>query len=325
MTTATSVVIRCFNEEKHIGRLLTGVLQQTQPPGQIVVVDSGSTDATVSIASRFPVEVQRVEPELFSFGRSLNVGCQAARGDVVVVASAHVYPLFDTWLEELTSPFDDPQVALAYGRQEGSEDTKYSERRVMARWYPAQSIAHQDHPFANNANAAIRRSIWKEQPYDEELTGLEDLAWAKRAMERGYAIAYVATAPVVHAHDETWAQVVNRYRREAIAHRRIYRDQEMSAFEAMRLAAVNIASDYVHALRDGVLLGNLLSIPAFRTAQFLGTQKGFAQRGETPAVLRRHFYYPHGWRRQPGASIPSRARPIMYEDPEKEEADASSD
>jgi glycosyltransferase involved in cell wall biosynthesis len=318
-------VIRCFNEEEHIGRLLTGVLQQTQPPGQIVVVDSGSTDATVSIASRFPVEVQTVEPESFSFGRSLNVGCRAAKGEVVVVASAHVYPLYDTWLEELTAPFEDPQIALAYGRQEGSEETKYSERRVMARWYPAQSNAHQDHPFANNANAAIRRSVWEEEPYDEDLTGLEDLAWAKRAMERGYSIAYVATAPVVHAHDETWAQVVNRYRREAIAHKRIYRDQDMSAFEAIRLAAVNTASDYLHALRDGVLPANLVSIPAFRSAQFLGTYRGFAQRGETPAALRRHFYYPHGWRRQPRGAVPSRARPIKYDDPANGEADASPD
>jgi hypothetical protein len=194
----------------------------------------------------------------------------------------------------------------------------------MARWFPAHSVARQDHPFANNANAAIRRSVWQEQPYDEELTGLEDVDWAKRAIERGHLIAYVATAPVVHAHDETWAEVVNRYRREAIAHKRIYRDQDMSAFEAVRLATVNIASDYAHALRDGVLVGNLLAIPVFRTAQFLGTYRGFGQHGETPAVLRRIFYYPHGLRRQPSGPIPSQARPINYDEPPRE-ADAPTD
>ena len=324
-STTTSVVIRCFNEERHIGRLLTGILQQTQVPDQIVVVDSGSTDATLAIATRFPVEVHTVDPETFSFGRSLNIGLRAATGEIVVIASAHVYPLYDTWLEELTAPLEDPRVALTYGRQEGDERTKYSERRVMARWFAAHSVAHQDHPFANNANAAIRRSVWKVQPYDEELTGLEDLDWAKRAMERGHSIAYVATAPVVHAHDESWSQVVNRYRREAIGHKRIYHDQDMSAFAAVRLAAANIASDYVHALREKALAGNLLSIPAFRTAQFLGTYRGFGQRGETPAVLRRHFYYPHGWRRQLGGPVPSRARPIKYEDPASSEPDASPD
>jgi rhamnosyltransferase len=321
----TSVVVRCFNEERYIGRLLSGLVRQTRPPDQIVIVDSGSTDATLSIASRFPVEVHTIEPEQFSFGRSLNVGCRAANGDVLVFASAHVHPVYDTWLAELTAPFADPQVALAYGRQEGNEHTKYSEQRVMARWFPATSVARQDHPFCNNANAAVRRSVWEVQPYDEDLTGLEDLDWAKKALDAGHAISYVATAPVVHAHEESWNGVVNRYRREAIAHKRIYHEHGMSAFEAIRLAAANIASDYVHAARDRVLVANLGSIPAFRVAQFYGTYRGFRQRGEESAVLRRRFYYPHGLRRPVRNKVPPNARPIRYDDAEQKDARAQAD
>lgn len=316
-TMRTSVIIRCFNEERHIRRLLNGLMHQSKSPDQIVVVDSGSTDATLSIVSRYPVEIQSIEPEQFSFGRSLNVGCGAATGEVLVFASAHVHPVYDTWLTELTAPFVDPDVALAYGRQVGNGATKYSEQRVMARWFPAHSIARQEHPFCNNANAAIRRSVWKSEPYDERLTGLEDLAWAKRAMEAGHAISYVATAPVVHAHDESWAQIVNRYRREAIAHKRIYHEQDMSAMDAIRLSIANIASDYVHAARDGVLTKNLGSIPAFRAAQFLGTYRGFRQRGEASAALRKRFYYPHGWERPDGLEIPPGAHPIDYDEAEQ--------
>ncbi len=314
----TSVVVRCFNEERHIGRLLSGLVRQTQPPDQIIVVDSGSTDATLSIARRFPVEVHTIEPEQFSFGRSLNIGCRAATGDIVVFASAHVHPVYDTWLAELIAPFSDPQVALAYGRQQGNERTKYSEQRVMARWFPAKSVSHQAHPFSNNANAAIRRSVWETQPYDESLTGLEDLDWAKKALEAGHAISYVATAPVVHAHEESWSGVVNRYRREAIAHKRIYHEHHMSAFEAIRLAAANIASDVVAAARDGVLVENLRSIPAFRAAQFYGTYRGFRQRGEESAVLRSRFYYPHGWRGPVSDTRPPNAHAIRYDEPEQQ-------
>lgn len=310
----TSIVVRCYNEEQHIGRLLTGLLKQTVRPGQIVIVDSGSTDATVAIASRFPVEIHRIDPEEFSFGRSLNVGCRAATGDLIAIASAHVYPIYDNWLEELIAPFADAEVALTYGRQEGDERTKYSERQIMSRWFPSRSEARQTHPFSNNANAAVRRSVWGQQPYDEDLTGLEDLDWAKRALDRGLAIAYVASAPVVHAHDETWRQLVNRYRREAIAHRRIYHEQRMTAFEATRLALGNIASDYWHAARDGALASNLISIPAFRVAQFWGTYQGFVRKGEAPAALRQRFYYPHGMRRQSQAAEPTTARPIDYDD-----------
>jgi rhamnosyltransferase len=315
-----SVVVRCFNEEQHIGRLLTGLTRQSRRPDQIVIVDSGSTDATLAIASRFSVDIHSIDPQAFSFGRSLNIGCAAATGDLVAIVSAHVYPLYDTWLHELTAPFFDPSVALTYGRQEGDERTKYSERQIMARWFPSVSEPRQDHPFCNNANAAIRRSIWEMQPYDEELTGLEDMDWAKRALAAGHAVSYVAAAPVVHAHEETWGQRVNRYRREAIAHRRIYREQRMGALEAVRLAIVNVASDYYHAARDGMLAANLGSIPAFRIAQFWGTYQGFRQEGATPAALRKRFYYPHGLRKVDGER-PSGARRIDYDEPSPREAD----
>lgn len=321
----TSVVIRCFNEEQHIGRLLTGLLKQKRGPDQIIVVDSGSTDATLAIASRFPVDIHSIEPEAFSFGRSLNTGCGAATGELIAIVSAHVYPVYDTWLEELTAPFSDPQVALTYGRQEGDERTKYSERQIMARWFPAQSEMQQTHPFCNNANAAIRRTVWESQPYDEDLTGLEDLDWAKRALDTGHRISYVATAPVVHAHDETWGQLVNRYRREAIAHRQIYHEQRMGAFEAIRLAVGNIMSDYYHAVRDRAFVLNITTIPAFRIAQFWGTYQGFGQRGAAPALLRRRFYYPHELRPKPIGRTPPRARVIDYDEPAPRETDVRAD
>jgi glycosyltransferase involved in cell wall biosynthesis len=321
----TTVVIRCFNEERHIGRLLTGLLRQTVRPNQIILVDSGSTDATLATASRYPVEVLSIDPQDFSFGRSLNLGCQAATGDLIAIVSAHVYPVYDTWLEEITAPFSDADVALTYGRQRGDEQTMYSERQIMARWFPTHSEPRQTHPFCNNANAVIRRDLWRRQPYDEDLTGLEDLDWARRAIDAGHVLAYVATAPVVHSHDESWKQLVNRYRREAIAHRRIYHEQRMSALDAVRLAAGNILSDYYHALRDRALLANVVAIPSFRTAQFWGTYLGFGQRGATPTLLRRRFYYPDGLRTKAKGETPPRARLIDYDEPGPSTSDGRAD
>ena len=286
------VVIRCLNEERHIGRLLAGLERQTRRPDQIVVVDSGSTDATLDIARRYTSDITHIKKEEFSFGRALNVGCDAASTDLLVFVSAHVYPVYDSYLERLTAPFADEEVALTYGRQVGDHRTKYSESRVMLKWFPASSIARQDHPFCNNANAAIRRSAWLEHPYDEELTGLEDIAWAKAAQERGRAVSYVAEAPVVHVHEEAWTQTVNRYRREAIAYRRITGERHLKAVEAVALTASNTVVDYLHAAREGVLVPNLAGIPAFRFAQFLGAWQGHAQGDHVSEGLKRRLYYP---------------------------------
>ena len=289
---SVSLIVRCFNEEAHIGRLLVGALGQTRPPDEIVVVDSGSTDQTLAIAEKFDVRVVQVAPELFSFGHALNLGIEASTAEIAVIASAHVYPIYDTWIEELLRPFSDPGVALTYGRQETPPGGRFSERRLLAQWFPAQSARRQRHPFCNNANAAILRSAWEQRPYDEQLTGLEDLDWAKYAIDTGYSVAYVAEAPVVHVHDESFTQVFNRYRREAIAHKDIYNDQEMGLMTATRLAVINIFGDYRAAVSADRLQEVVVDIPRFRVAQFLGTYRGFAQSGPVTDVLKRRFYYP---------------------------------
>ncbi len=312
-----SIVIRCRNEEAHIGRLLSGIVRQRRSPDEILVVDSGSTDATLSIASAFPVRVVHIRPEDFSFGAACNVGCHEANGDVVVFVSAHCYPVYDTWLEQLVTPFEDDDLACAYGRQYGPEDAKFSEQQLFASWFPAQSSSRQRHPFCNNANAAIRRSVWEDMPYDEHLTGLEDLDWAKRAMGRGMRLAYIAEAPVVHVHEESFAQVLNRYRREAIAHHEIFEDQAFSRLDTLRLAGVNIARDYMDALSAGSLRRNLTEIPKFRIAQFYGTYQGFSQHGPVTTQLKRRFFYPDqaGKVAEPVGLDPGIGRPIDYEEP----------
>jgi glycosyltransferase involved in cell wall biosynthesis len=287
-----ALIIRCHNEEAHIGRLLTGALHQTRVPDEIILVDSGSTDATVSIASAFPTKIISIPPEDFSFGRALNVGLAASESDFAVFASAHVYPVYDSWIEQLVAPFGDERIALSYGRQQTPPDGRFSERQLLTRWFPSRSVARQRDPFCNNANAAIRRSVWETLPYDEQLTGLEDLDWARRALDLGYELSYVAEAPVVHVHDESFRQVVNRYRREAIAHKQIYDEHGMPLRTAVRLGVANIVGDARDARRHGLLATQLPDIVRFRGAQFYGTYRGFRQRGPVTELLRQRFYYP---------------------------------
>jgi glycosyltransferase involved in cell wall biosynthesis len=287
-----SVVIRAYNESKHIGRLLKGLEQQTVKPDEIILVDSGSTDDTVAIAESAGCRIVHIAKEEFSFGRALNRGCAAAGGDILLFASAHVYPVYNTYVEHIVNAFDRQGVAIAYGRQVGDERTKFSESRVMLKWFPHQNIWDQGHPFSNNANAAVLKSVWRESPYDESLTGLEDLDFAKKALTRGHKIAYVADAPVVHVHEESWSIIRNRYRREAMAYARIVEGAKMSLPNAVGLALSNIASDYKEAVKVNRLRSNVVSIPQFRFAQFIGAWEGFRAPDHVTARLRERFYYP---------------------------------
>jgi glycosyltransferase involved in cell wall biosynthesis len=286
-----SVVIRAYNEEKHIGRLLEGICHQTVKDVEVILVDSGSTDGTVSIAESFGAKVVHIRPDEFTFGRSLNFGIESATRELVVIASAHVYPVYPDWLETLLRPFEDEQVALTYGKQRGPDFAKFSEQQIFHQWYPDVNKPKQETAFCNNANAAIRKSLWEKNNYDETLTGLEDLAWAKWAKEQGHAIAYVAEAEIIHVHNETPRGVYNRYRREAMALRKIYPEAHFNFYDFLRLTATNIFSDLWHAVRERVLLKNLSSIFWFRYMQFHGTRIGHRETSLVTPQLRETFYY----------------------------------
>lgn len=287
-----SLVIRAYNEEKHIGRLLSGILEQSIRDVQIILVDSGSKDATLSIAARYPVEIVHIQPQEFTFGRSLNLGIAQAIAPLVVMASAHVYPVYPDWLERLLEPFSDPQVALAYGKQRGAATSKYSEHRIFRQWFPELATRRQAYPFCNNANAAIRRELWEQHAYDEYLPGLEDLAWARWSQEQGYAISYAAEAEVIHVHEENWRGIYNRYRREGMAFKHIYPHESFRFSDFMRLWLGNVWSDWRAAAAEKALRREWVNIIRFRLMQFWGTYRGYRQSGPLTWQLKQTFYYP---------------------------------
>lgn len=287
-----SIVVRAYNEAEHIERLMIGIGAQTVTPQEVILVDSGSSDDTVAIARAYGARVVKVESTEFTFGRALNRGCDAATGDICVFPSAHVYPVRTTWLEDLVEPLRDDRVVLSYGRQKGNDKNRFSEHQIFAKWFPAQSVCPQTTHFCNNANCAIRRSIWESMPYDETLSGLEDLAWAKAAQADGGWIAYTAEAEVVHVHDETWQQVKNRYRREAMAMRSIDEHAHFTRSDFASLLARNVVSDMRAALSHGALRKEFESILRFRYNQLAGTYRGFNGPSAISAQLRKRFYYP---------------------------------
>ena len=287
-----SIVIRAYNEEQHIGKLMTGISQQSIQNNEVILVDSGSTDSTLEIVSGFPVKIVEIDPKEFTFGRSLNKGIKASAGKYIVIISAHCYPVYPDWLERLLEPFEDPQIAVSYGKQRGADTNHYSEHQFFRYYFPDLSQPKQGQPFTHNANAAIRKSLWEQHQYDEQLTGLEDLAWSSWAKEQGYSIAYVAEAEIVHVHDETFTQVYNRYRREAIAMKQILPESQFTIRNMISMLIRKILKDMSRARRDRVLQKEVWNIICFRMVQYLGTWKGYRYSGKIDHQLHMRFYYP---------------------------------
>lgn len=311
-TPRCSIIIRAYNEEKHIGRLLQGIQEQGVKDCQVILVDSGSTDQTKQVAMEYPIDLVDIPPHEFTFGRSLNQGVTRADAPLIVMASAHVYPVYPDWLERLLEPFGDEKTALVYGKQRGSATTHFSEHQIFHHWFPEVSTHRQSHPFCNNANAAIRRELWQQHPYDETLPGLEDLEWGKWAQEQGFGIAYSAEAEVIHVHNESLSGIYNRYKREGMAFKRIYPHENFQLSDLFRLFTGNVISDWKEARRLKLFRSYWRKIIGFRWRQFYGTYQGYQQSGPLTWQLKQAFYYP----RDPGTTHPQTRhrdiQPIQY-------------
>ncbi len=210
-----SVIIRVKNEAGWLRRSLPAILHQSRPPRDIVVVDNESTDETVGIAEEFGCKVLSISSEEFSFGRALNHGISAATGAWIVSLSAHCIPVHDHWLEALLAPdCEHPFAAAVYGRQEPLPDTNDFDKRDLWTTFGAERRVQRGRDyFFHNANSLIRRSVWERIPFDETLNGVEDRAWAKRALADGYQIIYAPLASVHHYHGIHQGRNVERARR----------------------------------------------------------------------------------------------------------------
>ena len=291
----TSVVIRTLNEERYLDELLKEIANQQSNSldCEVVLVDSGSTDQTVSIAERHGCRILHISRDEFSFGRSLNIGCQAANGDIIVITSGHCVPASKDWLQKLCQPLIDGVAQYSYGKQIGGSTSQFSECRVFEKYFPSTSRLPQDGFYCNNANAALLKATWMKYRFNEELTGLEDMELAQRLVQGGGHVAYVAEAPVIHHHSETWPQVRRRFEREAIALQQIMPNIHVGLIDAIRYTISSIWGDFRRAHQQRVLWKNLINIVRYRYYQYSGSYRGNQQHRKLSHAEKDRYFYPH--------------------------------
>jgi glycosyltransferase involved in cell wall biosynthesis len=83
VTITTSVLIPTYNSAKTIAATLESVFSQTITPGEILIMDDGSTDNTVSILRRYTPRIKLFQQSNRGVAYARNVLCQHAQGDLL--------------------------------------------------------------------------------------------------------------------------------------------------------------------------------------------------------------------------------------------------
>lgn len=294
MKELVSVVIRTLNEERHLEELLGSIKCQESDlfDIEVVIVDSGSTDRTLEIANDFQTRITFIQKEEFTFGRSLNIGCEFADGKYLIFISGHCIPTKSNWLHNLVLPLHEEKCCYSYGRQEARDTTKYSEKQLFSKYFPETASIPQVGFFCNNANAALTKQVWESYRFDEELTGCEDMYLAKQLVSDGLKVGYAADASVYHIHDESWRQVRTRYEREAVAFQKIMPEVHLTKLDIVKYFLTGVVKDILAAFKEKCLFSNINSIIKFRWAQYTGAYIGNHSTRKVSREVKERYFYP---------------------------------
>ncbi|MCV3296565.1 MAG: glycosyltransferase [Oenococcus sp.] len=208
-----SVVIRTYNEDKHLEEVFQSLRSQTFQNFEVIVVDSESTDRTLEIAKKYGANIVHIRKQNFNYSYASNIGVQNASGELVCFLSGHSVPCSDTYLMRTLEIFKNDQIGGCYGDVVALSDGSVTEKLFnglgyaknillsRSRTVTLESAIHQGILSCNNA--CIRRNLLLSHPFVEALgAGGEDIEVAYRILQDGYLIAKVPKLLVRHSHGE---------------------------------------------------------------------------------------------------------------------------
>jgi GT2 family glycosyltransferase len=216
-----AVAIVSWNSARFLPACLDSLGALVRPPAEIVVVDSGSTDASVRVAREHPGVAVDARGENVGFCRGTNLGIAATTSPFVLALNPDTR-LERDFLEELLPAFEDPAVGLAAGKLLRFERTILDSagqelsrsRRPRDRGYGRPDRGQFDSDAevfgACGAAALYRRAALESiadpggQVFDESFFAFgEDLDVAWRARRLGWRAVYRHRAVGYHARGST--------------------------------------------------------------------------------------------------------------------------
>lgn len=200
-------------------------------PAQVLIIDSQSTDGTASLAQSCGFRVHSIPRAEFDHGATRQLAANILPGaDILVYLTQDAILSGPDAVSRLVAAFDDPSIAVAYGRQLPRIGAGAIESHARFFNYPDQSSVRDLNDrrrmgfkaiFVSNSFAAYRRSALIEAGgFPSGIIFGEDTFTAGKLLVAGYRIAYVAEAAVYHSHGYSWLQELKRYFDIGVLHSR---------------------------------------------------------------------------------------------------------
>ncbi len=194
----TTFISTVFNEEINILSFLESIVNQSILPNELIIVDGGSTDGTLSIIKQFSIE-HKIKIIILqkkgnrSVGRNLAI--ENSRNNIILCSDAGCV-LDKNWIKNITRPFIDKHVEVVAGYYRGKASNIFEQCEVPYVLVMPDKIAPANFLPATRS-MAFRKKVWEDLGgFDEKLSHNEDYAFSKKLILYKKNITFVKSAIV---------------------------------------------------------------------------------------------------------------------------------
>ena len=220
------VIIPVYRPEREkLTKLIDWLNKQTVKPShvffmQTLVEEKEDEEVLQMLQKAENVEFVPIEKKDFDHGGTRNKGAALSKADYMLFMTQDAVPVDAYLIENLVRAMEEEEAATAYGRQLPDDTVGVIEHYTREFNYPAKSYVKSKRDletmgiktyFCSNVCAMYRKDVY------EKMGGFvlhtifnEDMIFAGKLIQEGYAIAYVAEARVVHSHNYTNRQQLHR-------------------------------------------------------------------------------------------------------------------
>ncbi len=182
---------------------------------EIIVVDSGSVDETLQVATNEGARVVEIPPNSFDHAYSRNKGAELATGDYVLFMVQDALPLTDKWLWEMARTLEQNDVVAVscaeYPRSDCDlfyqciiwnhyRSLNLDKDRVLA-WDESCSshLGLRSNSQIIDIAALIRRDVFNKYGFKTKFA--EDLDLGIRLIKDGHKIGFLYSTRILHSHN----------------------------------------------------------------------------------------------------------------------------
>jgi len=254
---------------------IEGLKKQTYPVSTIYIIDSGSTDHTVSLSKENAFTIHSINQKDFNHGVTRQLAIDTLENiDIAIYMTQDAVLDKSTSLQELLFAFEDKKVAAAYGRQLPRKKANPIEAHGRFFNYPNQSnirdLSDKEYfgfklIFISNSFAAYRVSALKTVGgFPDNVILGEDTYTCAKLIQQGWKVAYQANATVIHSHDYTILDEAKRYFDTGVFHSKEH--WLLDEFGNTNSAGLNyIKSEVKYLLKQNpLLIGNAIIRTIFK-------------------------------------------------------------